>query len=318
MGSANVVSLLSVLYFILMFLIPVIGNIYVFYSPQLKHGYSTGNHSDIDNQDNWFENSKMWLLLLNVNQNISLIIRALANLLTLIAIPYVRRKYGSQFSLLHLNSMVLILHLSLADLMWSLLGVPNILLVFLRQKGLISGRFSYNVGLFKLYGGYLSYNTVAMISCCVARHNICTTCSGVSLAHDDHDQMFGGRRVYLVCAYIWLVTFLTILPDIIGAPGNHNYIVASSDEMRDFTCSKDGCFKLFPVYGSEIASYMAMVRSVSRTIASLIFVYLLCVLPTLSYNLGQWPPRSKISFYILFNPLSGTIGFMGPIFSSIF
>jgi len=247
MGSANVVSLLSVLYFILMFLIPVIGNIYVFYSPQLKHGYSTGNHSDIDNQDNWFENSKMWLLLLNVNQNISLIIGALANLLTLIAIPYVRRKYGSQFSLLHLNSMVLILHLSLADLMWSLLGVPNILLVFLRQKGLISGRFSYNVGLFKLYGAYLSYNTVAMISCCVARHNICTTCSGVSLAHDDHDQMFGGRRVYLVCAYIWLVTFLTILPDIIGAPGNHNHIVARSDEMRDFTCSKDGCFKLFPV-----------------------------------------------------------------------
>ena len=74
LSSANAVSLLSVLYFILMFLIPVIGNIYVFYSPQLKHGYSTGNHSDIDNQDNWFENSKMWLLLLNVNQNISLII----------------------------------------------------------------------------------------------------------------------------------------------------------------------------------------------------------------------------------------------------
>ena len=73
-SSANVVSLLSVLYFILMFLIPVVGNIYVFYSPQLKHGDNTGNHSVIDNQDNWFENSKMWLLLLNVNQNISLII----------------------------------------------------------------------------------------------------------------------------------------------------------------------------------------------------------------------------------------------------
>ena len=53
----------------------------------------------------------------------------LANLLTLIAIPYVRQKYGSQFSILQLNSMVLILNLSLANLLWSLLGVPNILLV---------------------------------------------------------------------------------------------------------------------------------------------------------------------------------------------
>ena len=57
------------------------------------------------------------------------------------------------------------------------------------------------------------------------------------------------------------------------------------------------------VFGSEIASYMTMVRSVSRTIAVLIFLYLICVLPPLSFNLGQWPPSSKISLYILFNPL---------------
>ena len=53
----------------------------------------------------------------------------LGNFLTLLAIPYVRQKYGSQFSILQLNSVVLILHLSLADLLYALLGFPNFLLV---------------------------------------------------------------------------------------------------------------------------------------------------------------------------------------------
>ena len=64
-------------------------------------------------------------------------------------------------------------------------------------------------------GMFLSHTTTSMISCCVARHNICNTCSGVSLSHDTHDKIFGGRKVYLVCAYIWLVTILTLIPDII-------------------------------------------------------------------------------------------------------
>ena len=79
-----------------------------------------------------------------------------------------RQKYGSQFSILQLNSMVLILNLSLADLLCSVVGAPNILLVsayiiiavlylfalhvYLRQRGFITGRFCYYVGLFTLFG----------------------------------------------------------------------------------------------------------------------------------------------------------------------
>ena len=64
--------------------------------------------------------------------------------------------------------MVLILNLSLADLLCSVVGAPNILLVsayiiiavlylfalhvYLRQRGLITGRFCYYVGLFTLFG----------------------------------------------------------------------------------------------------------------------------------------------------------------------
>ena len=49
----------------------------------------------------------------------------LGNLLTLFAIPYVRRVYGAQFSILQLNSVVLILHLSLAELLITIVMIPT-------------------------------------------------------------------------------------------------------------------------------------------------------------------------------------------------
>ena len=63
---------------------------------------------------------------------------------------------------------------------------------------------------------YVDFNTIAMIACCVAKHNLCGTCGGASLSHDKHDKIFGGKKVYLVCLLIWVVSFLTILPDVMG------------------------------------------------------------------------------------------------------
>ena len=63
---------------------------------------------------------------------------------------------------------------------------------------------------------YVDFNTIAMIACCVAKHNLCSTCGGASLSHDKHDKIFGGKKVYLVCLLIWVVSFLTLLPDIMG------------------------------------------------------------------------------------------------------
>ena len=57
----------------------------------------------------------------------------LGNLLTLLAIPYIRHKYGAQFSLLTRNVMVLILHLSAVDLLYILIGIPNLIEVRLRE-----------------------------------------------------------------------------------------------------------------------------------------------------------------------------------------
>ena len=51
------------------------------------------------------------------------------NLLTLVAIPYVRIVYGTEFCVLKLNSMVLILHLSFADLLYCVIGFPHFIQV---------------------------------------------------------------------------------------------------------------------------------------------------------------------------------------------
>jgi len=57
------------------------------------------------------------------------------------------------------------------------------------------------------------------------------------------------------------------------------------------------------VYGSEIASYMAMVKSVSRTVALLVSVYVICLVPSFAFYLKQWPPSSEVVLYLLFNPV---------------
>jgi len=51
------------------------------------------------------------------------------NILTLIAIPYVRLNYRSEFSILQINSVILILHLAFCDLLYAIVGFPHLILV---------------------------------------------------------------------------------------------------------------------------------------------------------------------------------------------
>jgi len=173
---------------------------------------------------------------------------------------------------------------------------------------------------------YVDFYTVAMISCCVARHNICATCRGVSLIHDSHDKLFGGKRVYLVCVYIWMASILTVLPDIIGAPGS--FTQSSLPDICDFGCPPEGCRKIFPVvsiinnivfmsifyliivsylhqkrkevYAENTSDYMQMVDSISRTVSILILLYLVFLIPMVYIYSGAWPPTSKFSLYVFY------------------
>jgi len=187
---------------------------------------------------------------------------------------------------------------------------------------------------------YVDFYTVAMISCCVARHNICATCRGVSLNHDSHDKLFGGKKVYLVCVYIWMASILTVLPDIIGAPGS--FSLSSLPDICDFGCPPEGCRKIIPVvsiinnivfmsifyiiivsylykkrkevgeqsclytsyyvqvYAENISDYMQMVDSISMTVSILVLLYLLFLIPMVYTYSGAWPPTSKFSLYVFY------------------
>jgi len=105
-----------------------------------------------NNETSILDSDDKILLGFGVNQGISFILGGLGNILTLAAIPYVRQKYGSQFSILQQNSVVLILQLSLADLLCSLLAIPIGFGYYLLQEGWIDVRTCFSVGLIRQIG----------------------------------------------------------------------------------------------------------------------------------------------------------------------
>eukprot|EP00092_Neocalanus_flemingeri_P022810 GFUD01024734.1.p1 GENE.GFUD01024734.1~~GFUD01024734.1.p1 ORF type:complete len:384 (-),score=51.37 GFUD01024734.1:73-1191(-) len=258
-----------------------------------------------------------------INQFVIFIIGGLGNILTLLAIPYVRLKYGSQFSVLKLNSVVLILHLSVADLLYTLVGFPHFVQVYFSRECLQDARLCYFLGMIRNLFAYVDCNTIAMISCCVARHNLCRQCGGASLSHDDHDKIFGGKRVYLVCLAIWVVSFLTILPEVMGYSGVFAW--TGSPYGCDTVCPSEGCSNIGPfisvinniifmilfyavivikmcmkrhqVFGSEVTEFTSMLKSISLTLSILIAAYLAFLIPVVSSSWGLWPVKTSFLSY---------------------
>eukprot|EP00092_Neocalanus_flemingeri_P067783 GFUD01082776.1.p1 GENE.GFUD01082776.1~~GFUD01082776.1.p1 ORF type:complete len:360 (-),score=57.67 GFUD01082776.1:168-1190(-) len=267
-------------------------------------------------EDEWDESLMLGVV---INQSIIFIIGGFGNILTLLAIPYVRVKYGRQFSILQLNSVVLILHLSLADLLYTLVGFPNFLQVYFYRKGPEDWRMCYFLGLFRNLVAYVDFNTIAMISCCVARHNLCRQCGGASLSHDDHDRIFGGKRVYLVCLAIWVLSFLNILPDVMGVTGV--YAWSCSPYGCEHVCSHEGCSNIGPmisivnnlvfmvifysviviklclrrneVFGGETSDFLLMLKSISVTLSILIAAYVVFLIPPVVAGWGGCFFRSQ-------------------------
>jgi len=162
-----------------------------------------------------------------------------------------------------------------------------------------------------------------MIACCVARHNLCSTCGGASLTHDLHDKIFGGKRVYGVCLLIWVISFLTILPEVRGITGHFTW--TNSPFGCDISCPDDGCLSVgsflsiinsivfmiifyviiiinmfretTQIYGTEVTNHMSKLKSISRSISILIVAYLGCILPVVAFSWGYWPSRAEYSSY---------------------
>ena len=72
--------------------------------------------------------------MLLVFLSILLIIGVVGNVLTLLALPYVRRKYGPQFTVLQSSTAILLLHLSFCDLLYISVGFTHFIHVLIVGK----------------------------------------------------------------------------------------------------------------------------------------------------------------------------------------
>ena len=95
------------------------------------------------------------------------------NLLTLVGLPYIRTKYGQEFSILQLNSITLILHLSLCDLLYALLAFPHFIHSHLYKTNIYSVEVCFFLGMFRNLVAYTDLSNLALISCCLARQFLC-------------------------------------------------------------------------------------------------------------------------------------------------
>ena len=66
---------------------------------------------------------------------ILLFVGFVGNVLTLLALPYVRRKYGSQFCILQTSTAILLIHLSFCDLLYILVGFTHFIHVLNEGRG---------------------------------------------------------------------------------------------------------------------------------------------------------------------------------------
>ena len=60
-----------------------------------------------------------------------LLVGLVGNILTLLALPYVRNKYGPQFSVLQTSTAILLLHLSFCDLFYIIVGFTHFIHVLI-------------------------------------------------------------------------------------------------------------------------------------------------------------------------------------------
>ena len=98
----------------------------------LSEGNIQQNNSDIVFQSlNLPPSLRFFILTVLI---ILLLVGVVGNVLTLLALPYVRKKYGAQFSILQTSTAILLLHLSFCDLLYILVGFTHFIHVLILGK----------------------------------------------------------------------------------------------------------------------------------------------------------------------------------------
>ena len=157
-----------------------------------------------------------WKWPLVVNMCLVMVVGTAGNGFTLVSLPYVRAKYGNEFSVLQTSTAVLLFHLSFCDLLYCLLGFPHF--IQLAVQGYYpwdpSGPLCWFLGWSRNLVAHVDFATLAAIAICVCKQKLCRTCrrSGTITQHGDHDKIFGGRRIIIVILLIWIYHFVLMIP----------------------------------------------------------------------------------------------------------
>ena len=142
----------------------------------------------------------LWQGTMLVFSCVVMVVGSLGNLLTLVAIPYVRRHYPQEFSLLQLPVTDLLINLSVCDLIYCSFGLPhmihgmvigeNLVMVFcnmsmagtnpyadwpLLELGGWQLDFCWVQGTFQNLTVVADFNTMGALACCTIYAGIMTT-----------------------------------------------------------------------------------------------------------------------------------------------
>ena len=165
-------------------------------------------------------------LLYMVALSVMLVVNVLGNSLTLVALPTVRFYYKQEFSLLQRPVFLLLLHLSLLDLLYGLVGFPHFI-HGLYLEG--DNPFNYDGGFtlcwwlafFRNWFSQMDFANMGAIAFLARRQKLCKQCEDENdySKHEEHDWLFRRMGIMLIILVLWLTSLLSILPDCLGITG---------------------------------------------------------------------------------------------------
>eukprot|EP00092_Neocalanus_flemingeri_P102960 GFUD01131698.1.p1 GENE.GFUD01131698.1~~GFUD01131698.1.p1 ORF type:complete len:390 (-),score=44.29 GFUD01131698.1:24-1172(-) len=161
------------------------------------------------------------------------------NFLTLTAIPYVRWRYKTEFSILQSPPVLLVLHLSFCNLLYCGFGVPH----FFQ---------SINLGYFP-YGRNVCF-WIALLRNLVAQSSIAT--QGFIAFCVYNKKMFENGGTKYVIVLIWISSFITIVGDIFGITGEYKWTGSAYGCDAVYEDSKN-----FGILASVFGSFLLMLCS---------------------------------------------------------
>lgn len=207
-------------------------------------------------------------IFLMVALTVMLILCVLGNSLTLVALPYVRDKYKAEFSVLQSPASLLLLHLSLADLLYGVLGYPHFL-HGLVVRGVNPFDFPggddlcWTLAMLRNWAAQMDFATMGAIAFLACRLMVCKTCEERRdhSNHEDHDKLFRRCGVLGVIFLVWALSLLSILPDCLGVTGGYKW-----------TNTSYGCDNVYSEVGER--SYGLIVNVVTNILIIFISYYI--------------------------------------------